>query len=243
MKKIIFISAILLMAFLPGFGQKYAFVDTDYILHNIPEYTDAQAMLDDLSAEWQKEIEAKFQEIDKLYRDYQAESILLPEDLKKQKENEIVQKEKDAKELQKKRFGKDGDLYKKRLELVQPIQEEIYNAIQDMAVTRNYAFIFDKASGAALLFADAKYDISDDVLDEIGTVMQTVRRESRTRQSVEIGSTQTGTGQSNTATPGQMVPQPRPAGSTGTSGDKNNMGGNTGTGNQPIPPPGEKKPK
>jgi len=231
------------MAFLPGFGQKYAFVDTDYILNNIPEYTDAQAMLDDLSAEWQKEIEARFQEIDKLYRDYQAESILLPEDLKKQKENEIVQKEKDAKDLQKKRFGKDGDLYKKRLELVQPIQEEIYNAIQDMAVTRNYAFIFDKASGAALLFADAKYDISDDVLDEIGTVMQTVRRESRTRQSVEIGATQTGTGQPNTATPGQMVPQPRPAGTTGTSGDKNNMGGSTGTGNQPIPPPGEKKPK
>jgi len=184
MKKIILISAFIMLAFFPGFSQKYAFIDTDYILNNIPEYTDAQALLDDLSNEWQKEIEAKFQEIDKLYRDYQAESILLPEDLKKQKENEIIQKEKEAKDLQKKRFGKDGDLYKKRIELVEPIQEKIYNAIQDMAVTRNYAFIFDKASGAALLYADAKYDLSDDVLDEIGTVMQTVRRESRRTKGV-----------------------------------------------------------
>jgi outer membrane protein len=249
MKKILVISAFLLMAFLPGYGQKYAFVDTDYILNNIPEYTDAQLMLDDLSAEWQKEIEAKFQEIDKLYRDYQAESILLPEDLKKQKENEIIQKEKDAKELQKKRFGKDGDLFKKRIELVQPIQEKIYNAIQDMAVTRNYAFIFDKASGTSLLFADAKYDLSDDVLDEIGTVMQTVRRESRTRPSVQLGSSQTGTDKTSTGQPGQMAPQQRTnQGNTGTSGEKGNTGTNTGTGTgtgtyPPIPPPGEKKPK
>ena len=143
-----------------------------------------------------RKLKPKFQEIDKLYRDYQAESILLPEDLKKQKENEIIQKEREAKDLQKKRFGKDGDLFKKRIELVQPIQEKIFNAIQDMAVTRNYAFIFDKASGASLLFADSKYDLSDDVLDEIGTVMQTVRRESRTRQTVQLGSTKetTGTG-------------------------------------------------
>lgn len=237
MKKIILITTLLMIVSLSGFSQKYAFVDTDYILNNIPEYTDAQALLDDLSAEWQKEIEAKFQEIDKLYREYQAESILLPEDLKKQKENEIIQKEREAKELQKKRFGKDGDLFKKRIELVQPIQEKIFNAIQDMAVTRNYAFIFDKASGASLLFADSKYDLSDDVLDEIGTVMQTVRRESRQRQTVQLGSSTT-TGTGTGAQPGQMVPSPRPAGATGTSYDK------TGTNqmNDPMPPPpGEKK--
>lgn len=241
MKKITLITALFLMAFLPGFSQKYAFVDTDYILNNIPEYTDAQALLDDLSAEWQKEIEAKFLEIDKLYKDYQAESVLLPEDLKKQKENEIIQKEREAKDLQKQRFGKDGDLFKKRIELVQPIQEKIFNAIQDMAVTRNYAFIFDKASGASLLFADSKYDLSDDVLDEIGTVMQTVRRESRQRQTVQLGSsTTTGgkTGTGATAQPGQMAPAPRPSGSTGTTYDK----GNTNTINDPMPPPpGEKK--
>jgi len=239
MKKLILLSALFLMAFLPGFGQKYAFVDTDYILNNIPEYTDAQALLDDLSVEWQKEIEAKFQEIDKLYREYQAESILLPEDLKKQKENEIIQKEREAKELQKKRFGKDGDLYKKRLELVQPIQEKIFNAIQDMAITRNYAFIFDKASGASLLYADSKFDLSDDLLDEIGTVMQTVRKESRTRQTVQLGASQTGT----TPSTGQMAPQPRPTQTstgTSTSGQKDYMGGSDkGTGT--IPPPGEKR--
>jgi outer membrane protein len=244
MKKFIVFSAFILMACIPGFAQKYAFVDTDYILNNIPEYTDAQALLDDLSIEWQKEIEAKFQEIDKLYRDYQAESILLPEDLKKQKENEIIQKEREAKELQKKRFGKDGDLFKKRLELVQPIQEKIFNAIQDMAITRNYAFIFDKASGASLLYADSKFDLSDDVLDEIGTVMQTVRRESRTRQTVQLGTT-TSTG-SNVPTTGQMAPSPRPnqgtTGGTTTTTTKDNTGGTMNNQNDPMPPPpGEKK--
>ncbi|MBP6870829.1 MAG: OmpH family outer membrane protein [Bacteroidales bacterium] len=243
MKKLILISALLMMAFMPGFSQKYAFVDTDYILNNIPEYTDAQALLDDLSAEWQKEIEAKFQEIDKLYREYQAESILLPEDLKKQKENEIVQKEREAKDLQKKRFGKDGDLFKKRIELVQPIQEKIYNAIQDMAVTRNYAFIFDKASGAALLFADAKFDLSDDVLDEVGTVMQTVKRENRKRQTVELGGTGTGTGtgKGSDLSPGQMVPQARPG--QGTNVNPTERPGSEGIKDNPIPPPGEKKPR
>jgi outer membrane protein len=241
MKKIILISALLLMACISGYSQKYAFVDTDYILNNIPEYTDAQAMLDDLSAEWQKEIEAKFQEIDKLYREYQAESILLPEDLKKQKENEIIQKEKDAKELQKKRFGKDGDLFKKRIELVQPIQEKIYNAIQDMAVTRNYAFVFDKASGASLLFADAKFDLSDDVLDEVGSVMQTVKRENRKRQTVEIGTSKTGTGTGSEAMPGQKVPQAKP--DQGTSGYPGQKTETEGAKEPTIPPPGEKKPR
>jgi outer membrane protein len=239
MKKILLIGALLLMAWLPGFSQKYAFVDTDYIMNNIPEYTDAQAMLDDLSVEWQKEIETKFAEIDKMYKDYQAESILLPEDLKKQKENEIIQKEKEAKDLQKKRFGKDGDLYKKRLELVQPIQEKIFNAIQDMAVTRNYAFIFDKASGATLLYADSKLDLSDDVLDEIGTVMQTVKRESRTRQTVQLGVNKN----SNIPSTGQMAPQSR-QGTTGTTntGQKDYNSGSMDQGKEPMPPPpGEKK--
>lgn len=241
MKKILVIGAFALLASLSGFGQKYAFVDSDYILNNIPEYTDAQALLDDLSAQWQKEIEAKFQEVDKLYREYQAESILLPEDLKKQKENEIIQKEREAKDLQKQRFGKDGDLYRKRIELVEPIQEKIYNAIQDMAVTRNYAFIFDKAAGAALLFADAKYDLSDDILDEIGTVMQTVRRESRTRTTVELGKSTTGTsgsGMPASSTSGQMTSPPRPGQGTSTTGQK------PPAGQQPapsLPPPGEKK--
>jgi outer membrane protein len=241
MKKFLLAGLFFVMTMVPGMAQKYAFVDTDYILNNIPEYTDAQALLDDLSGEWQKEIEAKFQEIDKLYREYQAESILMPEDLKKQKENEIIQKEREAKELQKKRFGKDGDLYKKRIELVEPIQEKIYNAIQDMAVTRNYAFIFDKAAGASLLFADAKFDLSDDILDEIGTVMQTVRRESRTRPTVELGSSPTSTstmpGKSGMPGPsGTMQAPPQNKGDQGSSGQ---MGGEKDV--PMMPPPGEKK--
>jgi outer membrane protein len=243
MKKILLITALALGGFVSGYGQKYAFVDTDYILNNIPEYTDAQALLNDLSAQWQKEIESKFQEVDKLYKDYQAESILLPEDLKKQRENEIIQKEKEAKELQKKRFGKDGDLYKKRIELVEPIQEKIYGAIQDMAVTRNYAFIFDKAGSTSLIFADAKYDLSDDILDEIGTVMQTVRRENRTRTTTEI-SKSTGTGSSGQTMPAQGMPQSRTGTGTGTGTQNNQIQQNPGQGgtNQSVPPPpGEKK--
>ncbi len=160
-------------------GQKYAYVDTEYILKNIPEYTDAQDILDEMASEWQKEVESYFAEIDKMYKDYQAESVLLPEDMKHLRENAIVEKEKEAKALQKKRFGKDGDLYKKRMELVQPIQEKVYNAIEEIANTRNLAFVFDKSGSSTILFAQAKYDISDDVLDEIGSIMQTTRRENR----------------------------------------------------------------
>ena len=117
-------------------AQKYAFVDTKYILENIPEYKTAQDQLDELSAQWQKEIEGKFAEIDKMYKDYQAESVLLPDDMKKKREDEIVKKEKEAKDLQKKRFGKDGDLFKKREELVKPIQDKVYNAIEVNSYSR-----------------------------------------------------------------------------------------------------------
>ena len=160
-------------------GQKYAYVDTDYILKNIPEYTDAQDILDEMASEWQKEVESLFAEIDKMYKDYQAEAVLLPEDMKHLRENAIVEKEKEAKALQKTRFGKDGDLYRKRMELVQPIQEKVYNAIEEIANTRNLAFVFDKSGSSAILFAQTKYDISDDVLDEIGSIMQTTKRDNR----------------------------------------------------------------
>lgn len=188
MKKLILSTTLVLWALTSAIAQKYGYVDTDYILKNIPEYTDAQAVLDDLAAQWQKEIEGKFAEIDRLYQDYQAEAVLLPADLKNQRENEIVQKEKEVKDLQKKRFGKDGDLYKKRVELVQPIQEKVYTAIEEIAVERNYAFVFDKASGTTLLYAQNRYDLSDDILDQIGSVMQTVRREDRQRSPYQGGS-------------------------------------------------------
>ena len=149
-------------------AQKFAYVDSQYILDNIPEFAEAQAQLDELSLQWQKEIDAKFSEVDKMYKEFQAQAVLLPEDMKKKKEQEIVDTEKEAKNLQKTRFGKDGDLFKKRLEFVKPIQEKIYNAIQDIATSNNYAVVFDKGGSLSILFANPKYDISDEVLDKLG---------------------------------------------------------------------------
>ena len=160
-------------------AQKYAYVDTQYILDNIPEYQDAQDELDEISKKWQKEIETKYREVEDMYKDYQAEAVLLPADIKKKKEDAIIKKEKEVKDLQKKYFSPEGQLFKKRQELVQPIQEKVFNAIEVIAQTKNFGFVFDKAGGATLLYGNPKYDISDDVLDEVGTVMQTVKRDQR----------------------------------------------------------------
>lgn len=168
MKKIILAGILVLSTVAFSFAQKYAYVDTDYILDNITEYADAQTTLDELSAQWQKEIEAKFTEIDKLYKDFQNEAVLLPEDMKKKREDDIIKKEKEAKDLQKKRFGKDGDLFKKRQELIKPIQDKIYTTIEGIATDDNYAVIFDKAGSATLIYSNPKYDISEQVLDKMG---------------------------------------------------------------------------
>jgi outer membrane protein len=149
-------------------AQKFAYVDTEYILDNMSEYRDAQDILDKLSLDWQKEIELKFAAIDKMYKDYQAEAVLLPEDIKKKRQDDIVAKEKEAKDLQKKRFGKDGDLFKKRKELVKPIQDKVYNAVEDIANAGGFAVVFDKSGSVTLLYANSKYDKSDDVLDKLG---------------------------------------------------------------------------
>lgn len=178
------IGLVVFLAFLAGnkaFAQRNAYVDTQYILNNIPEYKDAQDELDAMSKKWQKEIESKFSEVETMYKKYQAESVLLPDDVKQKREEEIINKEKEVKDLQKKYFGSDGELFKKRQELIQPIQEKVYNAIETIATTKNYSFVFDKSGGVTLLYGDPKFDISDDVLDEVGTVMQTVKREQRKR--------------------------------------------------------------
>lgn len=167
-KKLIVSIVFILFFSAVSFGQKFAYVDTDYILQNIPEYSDAQEQLDELSIKYQKEIEAKFSEVDKLYKEYQAESVLMPEDMKLKKEEEIIQKEKEAKDLQKNRFGTNGDLFKKRQELVKPIQEKIYNAIEEIANSRSYACIFDKAGSLTMIYSNAKYDLSDEVLEKLG---------------------------------------------------------------------------
>ncbi len=162
-------------------NQKYAYVDSEYILDNIPEFQDAQDELDEMSKKWQKEIEAAYTQVSDMYQKYQAESVLLPEDVKRKREDEIVKKEQEVKDLQRKYFGPEGDLYQKRQELVKPIQEKVYNAIETLASTRNYSFVFDKAGGATMLYTNPNFDISDDVLDEVGNVMQTVKRDQRSR--------------------------------------------------------------
>lgn len=152
-------------------AQKIGYVDTEYILQNIPEYQDAQNEVEELSKQWQEDIEKQYADVDKMYKAYQADAVLLPEDLKRKREEEIVAAEREVKELQRKRFGAEGDLFKKREELIKPIQEKIFNAIEGVATKKNYAFIFDKAGGPVIMFVDSKYDISDEVLEQIGSIM------------------------------------------------------------------------
>ena len=160
-------------------NQRFAYVDTDYIMLNIPEYSDAQEELNMYSEKWEEEIKAIYAKVEEMYRAYQTESVLLPEDLKRKREDDIINKEQEAKNLQMKYFGPEGELYTKRTTLVQPIQEKVFNAIDEIAKVKNYAFVFDKAAGATLLYSSDKFDISDDVLDEISNVMQTVSRDQR----------------------------------------------------------------
>jgi outer membrane protein len=167
MKRIIIILSILI-SMLTASAQKFAYIDSEYILNNVPAYKSAQDQLDKLSDGWQKEIEGMYAEIDKMYKDYQSEKVLLTEEMKKKREDEIVNKEKEAKELQKKYFGEDGSLYKKRVELVKPIQDEIYKAVKELAVEGGYSVIFDSSAGASMLYTDPKFDKSDAILQKLG---------------------------------------------------------------------------
>lgn len=156
------------VSFAQSGAAKFGYVDTDYILGHIPEFKAAQNELDKTSVQWQKEIDAKYTEIDKLYKAYQADAILLTDDMKTKRQNEIINKEKEVKDLQKQRFGVDGELYKKRQELVKPIQDKVYNAIKAVAEKSGLGFILDKAGQVAILYANNKYDKSDDVLIYLG---------------------------------------------------------------------------
>jgi len=149
-------------------AAKFGYVDTDYIMGQIPEYKAAQNELDKMSVQWQKEIDDKYAEVDKLYKAYQADAILLTDDMKKKRENEIINREKEVKDLQKLRFGVEGELFKKRQELVQPLQDKVYNAIKAVSEKKGVGFVIDKSGQVALLYASNKYDMSDDVLEHLG---------------------------------------------------------------------------
>lgn len=168
MKKIVLITFGLCLFALAGYAQKYVVIDTRYILDKMPEYKMAQARLDDIAAGWQKEIDSMQSELNKNYKDYDAEQVMLSDDLRKKREAQLFTKEKDIRDVQRKRFGFEGDLFKKRQELIKPVQDKVYNAVQKIATARGYDLILDKSEGITVIFADPKLDKSDDVLRELG---------------------------------------------------------------------------
>lgn len=167
MKKVFLLLAVILFTAQVQ-AQRYCVIDSKYILENLPEYKQAQTKLDEASAQWQKEIDAKLQDVDRMYKSYQAEQVMLSDDMKKKREDEIIKKEKEAKDLQKKRFGFEGDLFKKRQELVKPVQDKVYNAVQKLASSKSYDVIFDKSADLSIFYSDPKIDKSDDVLKDLG---------------------------------------------------------------------------
>lgn len=162
----------LLIAFvalaIAGNAQRYAIIDTKYILGKIPEYRDADKKLQLIGEQWQKEIDDKQAQLDKMYKNYEAEQFMLTDELKKKREDELFQREKEVRDLQKRRFGYEGDLFKERQKLVKPVQDKVYNAVQKMAISKAYDFVLDKSEGITIIFADPKLDKSEDVLRELG---------------------------------------------------------------------------
>ncbi len=167
MKTIIF-AFLFSLAALAVHAQRYAIIDSKYILDKVPEYKEAQKKLDNFSELWQKELDQRQTAMDKMYKDYDAEQVMLTEVLKKKREDELYNKERELRDLQKKRFGFEGDLFRKRQELIKPIQDRVYNAVQKLAVEKLYDFILDKSEGITVIFADPKLDKSDDVLRNMG---------------------------------------------------------------------------
>ena len=213
--KTLLLSAILtLFGFSALVAQKYAYVDTEYIMDNIPEYKDAQNQLDDQAAIYQEEVEKEIAEINRLYENFRAESVLMPDDVKARKKEELQKREVAVKELQTKYFGVEGELFEKREELVKPIQEKIFNAIEEIAVDKNYAFVFDKAGSLTILYSSSKFDISDDVLDAVGAELGTVRREDRVKNEYKAPpSSSKDPSTNNNTTPSRGTSQPPGKGS------------------------------
>ena len=168
MKKSLVILIIAFFGLATSYAQKYAFVDTEYILNNIPDYKGAQDQIDKLSAQYEGEVKALFDERDKMVKEYQAEKVLLTDEVKAKREEQIVSKDKDAKKMQNDYFGEEGLLFKKRQELIKPIQDKIYDAVKALANEGGYAVIFDSSSGPTMLYTNPRYDISDEVLQRLG---------------------------------------------------------------------------
>jgi outer membrane protein len=149
-------------------AQRYAVIDSKYILEKLPEYKEAQKKLNQFSEQWQQDVDLKQAEMDKMYKNYDAEQVMLSDELKKKREDELYNKEKELRDLQKKYFGFEGSLFNKRQELIKPIQDRVYNAVQKLAVEKQYDFILDKSEGITVIFADPKLDKSEDIIRNLG---------------------------------------------------------------------------
>ncbi|HVV54465.1 MAG TPA: OmpH family outer membrane protein [Mucilaginibacter sp.] len=168
MKKIILLLFFTFTAFTSTFAQRFAFVDSDYILKHIPEYAAAQKQIAALSDMWQKEVDNRSQEIERLYKAYDADKVLMTADMKKRREAEIAAKEKEVRDFQRQKFGPDGDLAKRSNELIKPIQDRMAKAIQEVAESDDLDMIFDKNSEIIMLYANPRYDKSDEVIVKLG---------------------------------------------------------------------------
>ena len=168
MKKNLLITVLLFLVGLTANAQKFALIDMEYILKNIPAYERANEQLNQISKKWQSEVEAIALEAQTLYKNYQSEAVFLSEEQKTKKEEEIVGKEKEAQELKRKYFGPEGELYKKRESLMAPIQDEIYTAVKEISDTKGYTVVIDRASAASIIYASPKIDISNEVLVKLG---------------------------------------------------------------------------
>lgn len=168
MKKIVLFAALLIGLATTANAQRYCIIDSKYILDNLTEYKDAQTRIDDMSKTWQTDIDNRMQEVDRMYKSYQAERAMLSDELRQKREQEIIEKEKSVKELQKQRFGYEGDLFKERQKLIKPIQDKVFDAVQEYAKSRAYDMVLDKSGGITLFYADPKLDKSDDVLKLLG---------------------------------------------------------------------------
>lgn len=167
MKKLLFLAVFALMG-LTASAQKFALLDMEYILKNIPAYERANEQLNQVSKKWQAEVEALNTEAQTLYKNYQNEAVFLSQDQKKKKQEDIMKKEKQASDLKRKYFGPEGELFKKRESLMSPIQDEIYNAVKEIAELRGYALVIDRASDNGIVFGSPKIDISNEVLQKLG---------------------------------------------------------------------------
>lgn len=168
MKRLFLISCLLIVSAWAGTAQKFALIDMEYILKNIPAYEMTNEQLSQVSKKWQNEIEALQQEAQNMYKTYQSDLVFLSAEMKTKREEEIVKKEQEAQDLKRKYFGADGELYKKRESLMKPIQDEIYNAVKEISESRGYQLVVDRASAMSVIFASPKIDISNEVLAKLG---------------------------------------------------------------------------